>query len=400
MSAWLSIIGLGEDGLSGLSPVARALIDGAELIVGGERHLALIGTTRAERRTWETPLSATVAAIAAWRGRAVVVLATGDPMWYGVGVTLARRFPPPESLILPQAGAFSLAAARLGWPLAEVETLTVHGRSLDLLALHFHPGARLIILSEDGTTPAKVAALLAARGWGRSHMTVFAHMGGPTETRQDGVAAQWGDRAAADLNTIAVVCEAESGATIIARTGLPDDVFEHDGQITKREVRAVTLAALVPLPGQRLWDVGAGSGAVAIEWMRAARGTHAIAIERDGSRAQRIARNAAALGVPALRIVAGAAPAALDDLATPDAVFIGGGVADPAIIARCWSVLHAGGRLVANAVTIEGEAALIAAHRQFGGVLVRLQVARAEPVGGLLGWRPLMPVTQWQATRP
>lgn len=400
MTAWLSIIGLGEDGLDGLTPVARALIDGAELIVGGERHLALIGTTQAERRTWETPLSATVATIAAWRGRRVAVLATGDPMWYGVGVTLARHFPPPESLILPQVGAFSLAAARLGWPLADVETVTVHGRSLDLLALHFYPGARLLVLSEDGTTPAKVAALLATGGWRRSPMTVFAHMGGPRETRHDGIAAEWGDRVTADLNTIAIICEPDPGTAIVARTGLPDNAFEHDGQLTKREVRAATLAALVPLPGQRLWDIGAGSGAIAIEWMRAARGARAVAIERDGARAQRIARNAATLGVPGLCIVAGTAPAALDGLDPPDAVFLGGGLADPAIIARCWSTLRPGGRLVANAVTIEGEAALLAAHRQYGGTLVRLQIARAEPVGGLLGWRPLMPVTQWQVSKP
>ena len=399
MTGWLSVIGLGDDGLAGLAPAARTLIDGAALIVGGERHLALLGPTRAERRTWRTPLSATVAEIAAMRGRPVVVLASGDPMWFGVGVTLARHFPPPETLIIPVAGAFALAAARLGWPIAECETLTVHGRSLDLVSLHLYPGAKLLVLSEDGTTPAKLAGLLTARGWGESAMSVLAHMGGPAESRIDGTAADWSTPVCPDLNTVAIICFAGPDAQVIGRTGLPDDAFEHDGQLTKREVRAATLAALVPLPGQLLWDVGTGNGSVAIEWMRAARGARAVAVERDPARSQRSARNAARLGVPGLRIVEGSAPAALAGLDDPDAVFIGGGLSDPAILRQCWEALRRGGRLVANAVTTEGEAALFDAQRNCGGALVRVAISRAEPVGRRLGWRPLMPVTQWQATK-
>jgi precorrin-6Y C5,15-methyltransferase (decarboxylating) len=395
---WLTIIGLGADGLDGLSPAARTLLEQAELVVGGARHLALAGALRAERMTWATPLSTTVAEIARWQGRKVVVLATGDPMWFGVGVTLARRFPPPESLILPQIGAFSLAAARLGWPLAESETVTLHGRALDTLALYLYPDARLLILSEDGTTPAKVAAFLTARGWGESLMTVLARMGSRQETRHTATAGLWGERQAADLNTIAVVCRAGPEAVVLPRIGLPDDAFEHDGQLTKREVRAATLAALGPLPGRRLWDVGAGSGSVAIEWLRAARDMSAIAIERDTARVQRIARNASTLGAPQLRIVMGSAPEALAGLEVPDAVFVGGGLGEE-VFNRCWAALGRGGRIVANAVTLEGEAALFGATRRFGGQLARIQVSRAEPVGEKLGWKPHMPVTQWQAQK-
>ncbi len=398
MTPWLTIIGLGDDGLDGLSAAARTLLDHAELVVGGARHLALAGAARAERLTWATPLSVTVAEIARRQGRPVVVLATGDPMWFGIGVTLARRFPPPESLILPQVGAFSLAAARLGWPLAETEMLTLHGRALDTLALHLVPDARLLILSEDGATPAKVAAFLAARGWGESSLTVLEHMGGPREARHGATAALWRELQVADLNTIAVACRAGPDAVILSRTGLPDDAFESDGQLTKREVRAATLAALMPLPGRRLWDVGAGSGSVAIEWLRAARDTSAIAIERDTARVQRIARNAASLGVPQLRILMGAAPDALAGLEVPDAVFIGGGLGEE-VFNRCWAALARGGRIVANAVTLEGEAALLGAARSFGGQLARLQVSHAEPLGDKLAWRQAMPVTQWQARK-
>ncbi len=403
MTPWLTIIGLGEDGLDGLSPAARTLVEQAELVVGGARHLALAGPLRAERMTWATPLSVTVGEIARRQGRPVVVLATGDPMWFGIGVTLARRFPPPESLILPQLGAFSLAASRLGWPLAEAEAITLHGRALDSLAFHLYPDARLLILSEDGTTPAKVAAFLTARGWGESTMTVLARMGGPHETRHTATAGVWGERQAADLNTIAVACRPGPEAVVLPRIGLPDEAFEHDGQITKREVRAATLAALAPLPGRRLWDVGAGSGSIAIEWLRAARDTSAIAIERDTARVQRIARNAATLGVPQLRVVMGSVPDALTGLEVPDAVFIGGGLGEE-VFNRCWAALARGGRIVANAVTLEGEAALLGAMRTLGGRLARIQVSRAEPVGdggeiGRLGWKPLMPVTQWQAQK-
>jgi precorrin-6Y C5,15-methyltransferase (decarboxylating) len=400
MTPWLSIIGIGADGLDGLAPASRRLIDAAEVLVGGTRHLAMVPNGAAERLSWAAPLSKTVDAIKARRGKRVVVLATGDPMWFGIGVTLARHFPREEMIILPHLSAFSLAASRMGWPLADTETITLHGRPLDLLALHLLPGARLLILSEDGETPPRVASLLRARGWGQSAITVLEHLGGPDERRVDGVAADWSSGPCADLNTLAVLCVPGPDARVLGRVpGLPDDAFTHDGQLTKREIRAVTLAALAPLPGQRLWDVGAGCGSIAIEWMRAAHGAHAVAIERDSSRLALIAHNAVALGVPKLGIVSGEAPAALTGLAAPDAIFIGGGVSMPGLVERCWAALKPGGRLVANAVTIEGEATLFASQAKFGGQLTRIQISRAEPVGRFTGWQPLMPVTQWTATK-
>jgi len=401
VTPWLSIVGLGEDGLDALTPAARALVAGAETLVGGARHLALVPANGATRLTWETPLSRTVEAIASRRGTRVCVLATGDPMWFGIGVTLARRFDPAETTIVPHVGAFTLAAARLGWPLADCVCTTVHGRPLDPLAIHLAPGARWLVLSEDGTTPAALAAWLAARGWGPSRLRVLARMGGPNERRIEGVAESWeGARAIDDLNTIAVECRPGAQARALPATpGLPDDAFVHDGQLTKRELRAVTLAALAPLPGQLLWDVGAGCGSIAIEWLRCARSLRAAAIERDPTRADLIARNAATLGVPALAIVRGEAPAALAGLEPPDAAFVGGGVSQPGLIEACWAALKPGGRLVANAVTLEGEGALAAAQRGFGGTMIRVAVSRLEKLGPGSGWRPLLPVTQWSAVR-
>ncbi len=401
MSPWLAVIGLGEDGLAGLSPQARALIAGAELLVGGERHLALVPAGGAERRSWATPLSRTVDEILGWRGRPVVVLATGDPMWFGVGVSLARRVPPAELLVLPAASAFSLASARLGWPLAELRCLTLHGRPLDLLNGVVAPRARLLLLSDDGTTPAVVAGRLMALGYGASRLIVLEHMGGPLERRHEAIAETWSQKRVADLNTIAVDCVAGDAAIIRpCLPGLPDAAFHHDGQLTKREVRAATLAALAPLPGERLWDIGAGSGAVAIEWLRTDRSLSAIAIERDPDRLDLMARNAAALGTPQLRTVAGEAPAALAGLPPPDAVFVGGGLTSPGLVETAWNALPRRGRLVANAVTIEGEAALIALYQARGGTLIRIAVSRAEPVGPFTGWRPLMPVTQLAMVKP
>ena len=404
MNAWLAIVGLGEDGLDGLSPAARALIETAEVLVGGTRHLALAagaagGTV--ERLTWDTPLSRTVEAIAAREGKRVTVLATGDPMHFGIGVTLARRFGAEAVTVIPAPGAFSLACARLGWPLAETACITLHGRPLDLLALHLAPGARILALSEDGATPAKVAAHLTALGYGSSALTVFAQMGGPDEARWDGTAALWQAPDLPDLNTVAILCRADADARILSRApGLPDDAYENDGQLTKREVRAATLAALCPLPGQRLWDVGAGAGSVAIEWLRAAPGTQAVAVERRVDRAAAIARNAVALGVPGLEIVTGEAPACLDGLAAPDAVFVGGGLSSPGLALRCWHALASGGRLVANAVTLEGESALQILRAETGGAMTRIAISRATAVGPYESWRPLMPVTQLAAEKP
>jgi precorrin-6B C5,15-methyltransferase / cobalt-precorrin-6B C5,C15-methyltransferase len=401
MKPWLAIIGIGDDGFAGLSAAARALIASAELVVGGARHLALVPVGNETRLTWDTPLAGTIARLAEWRGRRVVVLASGDPMCYGVGVILARNVDRAEMSVLPQPGAFSLAASRLAWPLAECETMTLHGRPLAQLALHLAPGQRILLLSEDGGTPARVATLLRDTGWGPSEMTVLEHMGGAGENIFAATADSWGDRRAADLNTVALACRPGPTARPLSRAaGLPDEAFINDGQLTKREVRAATIAALAPLPGQLLWDVGAGCGAVAIEWLRATRRSRAIAVERADQRCALIARNAAALGVPDLRVVAGAAPAALADLPQPDAAFLGGGIGTEGLLEIVWDALAPGGRLVANAVTVSGEARLLAWQALHGGTLSRLAIARAAPIGPHLGWRPLMPVTQLTATKP
>ena len=401
MTPWLSILGVGEEGAESLVPAARALLDSAEVLVGGTRHLAMVKNGKAERLTWASPLSRTIEEIAARRGKRVTVLATGDPMLYGIGTTLTRRFPRDEMTIIPAVGSVALACARLGWPEAEVEVVTLHGRPLDLLNYHMLPGAKLVVLSEDGTTPATAAAALTAAGFGESRLTVFEHLGGAAERRIDASACDFPPARIADLNTIAVECRAGAGAIIRPRVpGLPDSAFETDGQLTKREVRAVTIAALMPLPRALLWDVGAGSGSIGIEWLRAERTARAIAIERDPARVARIARNAAALGVPRLEIMTGEAPAALEGLPRPDAVFVGGGVSNEKLLDACLAALRPGGRFIANAVTVEGESALAQFHKRFGGEMTRLSVARLEPVGPSFSWRSLRTVTQLAVTKP
>jgi precorrin-6Y C5,15-methyltransferase (decarboxylating) len=405
MTPWLSIVGIGEDGLDGVAPPGRLLIDQAETLVGGARHLAMAPETHpAERLQWSSPLDKIIAEILARRGRRVCVLATGNPLWYGIATTLAGVVDAAEMTIVPAPSAFSLACARLAWPLDETACFTLHGRPLDLLRLHLSPGARLVMLTTDGDSPGQIARLLSDAGYGKSTITLLDHMGGADERRTTGTAEDWDAPATSELNiaalnTIAVVCRAGADAVIRSRApGLPDDAYENDGQLTKRETRSVTLAALMPLPGQRLWDVGAGCGSIAIEWLRAARGGKAIAIERNPARCAMIARNAAALGTPGLDIVNQAAPDALAGLAAPDAVFIGGG-ASQGLIKTCWDSLPTGGRIVANAVTIEGEAALSEARTAYGGDLSRIAITRAEPLGSLSGWRSLAPVTQWAAVK-
>jgi precorrin-6Y C5,15-methyltransferase (decarboxylating) len=404
VTAWLAVVGIGDDGLPGLAPAARALVETAEIIVGGARHLAMVPAGGAERLPWRQPFGESITAIGHHRGRRVVVLASGDPMWYGAGAVLARHFPPEEMTVVPHPGAFSLAAARLGWPLAECLTLSLHARPLDTLRLHLAEGRRLLILSEDGATPAAVAQMLSAAGWGPSRLVVLEHLGGASAAEQNEIAAEWGERRVGDLNTIALECRAAPGVRGLSRlAGLPDEAFANDGQLTKREVRAPTLAALAPLPGETLWDVGAGSGSVAIEWLRADALLSAVAIERDPGRAATIARNAAALGVPGLRIVPGAAPQALAGLPPPDAIFAGGGIADPMLLPALWEALRPGARLVANAVSTDGERALLDWQARHGGSLTRLAVSRATPLGprGLRqGWRSLATVTQLAVVKP
>ena len=395
MSGWLTVIGLGEEGPDALAPAARALIDRAEVLIGGERHLAMIPDGTARRLTWRRPLLETMDDIRAVSGRRVVVLATGDPFCFGIGTTLRRAFPGEEIVTIPAPSAFSLARARLGWSADETVGVTLHGRPLETVRAHLAPGQRLLVLSHDGATPAAVAAQLTAVGYGASTLTVFAHMGGPDEARVSARADRWREAQVPDLNTIAVECRAEGKLKRFrGAPGLPDRAFENDGQLTKREIRVQTLSALDPRPGALLWDVGAGSGSVAIEWLLSERTTNAIAVERDPERCARIARNATALGVPRLTVQQGEAPEALEPLPVPDAVFIGGGLTVDGLVETCWARLTPGGTLVANAVTVAGEAVLADWCARHEGFMTRLAVSRARPVGRHLAWRPLMPVTQ------
>ncbi|MDD9991027.1 MAG: precorrin-6y C5,15-methyltransferase (decarboxylating) subunit CbiE [Rhodospirillales bacterium] len=401
MSGWLTVIGLGEEGADALAPTARALIDGAEVLIGGERHLAMIPDGTARRLTWRRPLSDTMDDIRAVSGQRVVVLATGDPFCFGIGTTLRRAFPDEEIVTIPAPSAFSLARARLGWSADETVGVTLHGRPLETIRAHLAPGQRLLVLSHDGATPAQVAAQLTAVGYGPSTLTVLAHMGGPDETRVTERADRWGETQVPDFNTIAVECRAEGKLKRFrGAPGLPDRAFENDGQLTKREIRVQTLSALDPRPGALLWDVGAGAGSVAIEWLLSERTTEAVAVERDPERCARIARNAAALGVPRLEVREGAAPEVLEPLPVPNAVFIGGGLTVGGLIETCWSRLAPGGTLVANAVTVAGEAVLADWCARHEGLMTRLAVSRARPVGKHLAWRPLMPVTQLTLVKP
>lgn len=399
---WLTIVGIGEDGWDGLSPAAHAAVERAEWLVGGTRHLSLVPEIAGQQRTpWPSPLHDAFPALLERRGQRVCVLASGDPSWYGIGATLSRVIPAAETLVLPAPSAFSLAAARLGWPVQEAVCLTVHGRPLELVIPHLHPGARLLILSWDGTTPAKLAALLRARGFGGSRIVALEAMGGLRETATEATADTWTAERVADLNTLALDCVAGPGARILPRAaGLPDEWFEHDGQITKREIRAVTLSFLAPRRNELLWDVGAGSGSIGIEWMLSDPSNRAIAVEHHEERIARILSNAATLGVPGLEMVRGKAPEALAGQPVPDAVFIGGGLTGAGVLETCWSALKPGGRITANAVTLESEAMLIDAHKRLGGELSQIAVSRASPVGGFRGWRPAMPVTLWRAEKP
>jgi len=399
---WLSIVGIGEDGVDGLSSIARQLIGSAELVVGGARHLELAdGLIRGRRMPWPSPITDAFPEIKRWRGRAVAVLASGDPFHYGVGKQIAEFVPAGEFICLPQPSAFSLAAARMGWPLQDVALVTLHARPLQSIVRQLKPGARILALSWDGATPARLAELLSAHRMGPSRITVLAAMGGPRERIRHATASGFDIADIDALNTIAIEVIAEPDAPIIPLVpGLDDEFFEHDGQLTKREIRAVTLSSLAPLSGQLLWDIGLGAGSVAIEWLLQHPSLRAIGIEADSDRAARAARNAAALGVPELEIVQGQAPAALAGLAPPDAVFIGGGMMDDGVFDAAWSALKPGGRLVANAVSLATEARLADYFGRVGGDLVRLQIARADKIGTVSGWRPAMPVTQWRVTKP
>lgn len=401
---WLSIVGIGEDGIDGLTPVARTLIGEAELVVGGKRHFALADALiRGRRLAWPSPIGTALPEIERHRGRPVVVLASGDPFHYGVGDLLMRSVAASEMLCLPNASAFSLAAARLGWSLQDVALLSLHGRPLEGIVRYLQPGARILALSWDDETPARLAKLLTERGMGDSSITVLEAMGGPNERIRRATAAAFDLAGVAALNTVALEVAASPDATALPfTTGLDDSLFEHDGQLTKREVRTVTLSALAPRHGELLWDVGLGAGSIAIEWLLRHPSLRAIGIEAEPARAANAARNAAALGAPDLQIVPKRAPEGFAGLPSPDAVFIGGGLSNPEVFDRAWQALKPGGRLVANAVSLQSEAQLIGYFQRYGGELVRLDVAKAGKAGtgSVFVWRTAAPIVQWRVRKP
>ena len=398
---WLSIVGIGEDGVDGLSPAARGLVSAADIVFGGERHLALAaplihGTARA----WPSPFEQGIEEVLSHRGGNVCVLASGDPFHFGVGSVLARHVDRDETLVVPAPSAFSLAAARLGWSLQETALISLHGRSLDFVRPFLQQGARVLALTSDADGPAALADLLYDSGFGASIFHVLEALGGPRERVRTTLAGNFQLTDIHPLNLVGIdVIELTDPRVITRAAGLPDALFEHDSQITKREIRAITLSSLCPRRGELLWDVGAGAGSVAIEWMLADPSLRAIAVEAHPQRAARIRRNAAALGVPNLQVVEGTAPDALRGLATPDAIFIGGGVSYPGVIDAAVSALDYLGRLVVNAVTLESEALLMARHASLGGELIRVALTRTTAVGNKTGWRPAMPVTQWIWTK-
>ncbi|KPF69221.1 precorrin-6Y methyltransferase [Bosea sp. AAP35] len=397
---WLALVGLGEDGRAGLSPEALAALDEAEIVFGGERHIALIGAVPGEARTWPQPFRNALPAILAERGRKVCVLATSDPFHYGIGAGLTKAIPASEMRIIPQISSFAMACTRMRWPQEECALVSLHGRTLYRIVPHLQPGARILALSWDETTPRAIAELLSARGMGTSRITVLESLGGPLERVRETRADAFAFDDVVPLNMIAVTVEAGHDSRVLPLTpGLDEAWFAHDGQITKAEVRAITISALAPRAGELLWDVGAGSGSISVEWCQRHPRNAAIAFESKAERIERITRNSLELGGLSVTVT-GQAPASYGGQPEPDAVFIGGGLTVAGLFEGAWAALKPGGRLVANVVTLEGEARLAALHALHGGSLRRIAIDRLVPVGGLHGWRPAMPVTQWRVEKP
>ena len=401
MSApWLTIIGLGEDGLDGLSSAAKTALEQAELVAGGARHLALAGPLGARLLAWPSPIGSAYPDILAMRGKPTVVLASGDPFFYGIGSVLATQVSPAEMRVFPQASSMSLAAAKLGWGLQDCAIVSLHGRALEKVIPHLQPGRRILALSWDETTPAALAKLLIAKALGQSRLTILQRLGGADERIVHSTAQDFNQNAVHALNIVGIEVVAAPGARIIPLAGgLPDDWFVHDGQITKRDTRAMTQGALAPRHGELLWDIGAGSGSISIEWMLCNESLRAVAIEQSAARAANIRTNSRALGVSDLHIITGAAPEALAGLAAPDAVFIGGGATIAGVFEAAWAALKPGGRMVINAVTLETQAQLTALFKAHGGRLVQLNFAEADGVGRFYGWRASMPVVMWEVTK-
>ena len=400
MSVWLDIVGVPEAGVAALGPDLRALVARADIVIGVQRRLAGLDGKPAQRHiVWDGKLEVMVEKIMAARGTPTVLLASGDPNWFGIGATLSRRLAKDEFAMHPAPSSFQLAAARLHWPMQNAVTLSLHGRPVEALHPHVLPGNRILALTGDAKTLADTAALLTARGYGASRLTVLENLGG-NEQISTTTADAAETLAIGNFFVLAIDCVGSGKAALLPPVpGLPDDAFETDGQLTKREIRAATLARLAPYPGALLWDVGAGSGSIGIEWMRAAPGARAICFERSLARGALITRNRTALGVPGLELVVGDAPESLVDQPAPDALFLGGGVGDQALFAACWKALKPGGRLVANGVTLDAEAALFARQAEFGGELVRIGVEVLDRVGAERVLRPRLGVTQWACVK-
>ncbi|MQY17241.1 precorrin-6y C5,15-methyltransferase (decarboxylating) subunit CbiE [Nocardia macrotermitis] len=394
----IAVVGIGADGWDGLGAAARTAVERADVVLGSYRQLAMIPSGGPERLPWPSPLLPALAdLLAAHRDRRVCVLASGDPMFYGIGVSLAKLLGPQALRVLPQPSSASLACARLGWGLAEISVVTAVGRPIETVLPELAHRRRILVLSEHDRTPAELAKLLSGNGFGASRMTVLEQLGGPAERTVSGIVADWSEPPGDRLNIVALDCVADPAVPRLTRIpGLPDGVYGGDGQLTKREVRTLSLAALAPSPGELLWDIGGGSGTIAIEWCRTHPSCRAITFERSGARRGQIAANALALGVPGITVLGEVLEELSDDeFPTPDAVFLGGGLTQPGLFENCWERLRSGGRLVVNAVTVESETLLHAWAAEFGGALSRFQVYRAEPLGGFTAWRPHLPITQW-----
>jgi precorrin-6Y C5,15-methyltransferase (decarboxylating) len=399
MGSPVTVLGVGADGWESLNSRARRAVLGAEVVLGGSRHLDLLpdleeARAGQQRVPWPVPLRENLPALLEkYDGCTVVVLASGDPLVSGIGSTLVQLLGAERVRIEPAVSSPALARARLGWPAETVEVITLVGRDPAAVLRSLAPGHRLLLLSSDAATPAAVAALITAAGYGESTMTVLGDLGAATESRRSGTAASWSG-SAPDLNVVAVEC-CTSGPVRGWTTGLADDDFENDGQLTRRDARAAALARLAPTAGELLWDLGAGAGSIGIEWLRVHPSLRAIAVESDPARADRITRNARTLGVPRLEVVLGRAPEALLDLPAPDAVFVGGGATCPGVLDAALAVLRTGGRLVVHGVTHQTESVLLGRYAELGGELSRIQVETAGPIGSFTGWIPARAVTQW-----
>lgn len=420
-SVWLNIVGIGEDGMAGLSAASRMALGEAEVIIGAPRHLRLLetsgqaasgaegatafddggalrGRTAAELIEWPVPFAAGIERVLALRGRRVVMLASGDPFWFGAGSVICRHLAADEWRALPAPSVFSLAAARLGWALEQTVCVGLHAAPFNRLRPQLASGARLLVLVRDGAAVGELAAWLTVQGFGASTVHVLEALGGPRERMRSLRAA--GGIADEVLHPVTVGIEAMAASAVAmpCAAGRPDGLFEHDGQLTKRPMRALTLSALAPRPGERLWDIGAGSGSIGIEWLLSHPANQAVGFEADPQRADRARRNALALGADRLQVVTGRAPAVLEGQPAPDAVFIGGGLSE-ALLQTLWARLAVGTRLVANAVTLESETVLANWHAKHGGHLLRVELAEAAPLGGRRGWKAAYPVVQWSVTR-